>query len=132
VRRLRHWLPAFAYMALIFALSSMRLVAPAIEDVPFQDKGVHFLEYFVLGFLCAHATRHTWASRAAVRTYALAFFLATAWGFSDELHQAFVPGRSADWIDVVADALGSLVGVVTYASVGYLRARGAVPLRGRA
>lgn len=132
MKRLRYWAPAVAYMGLIFLLSSMHLRAPAIEDVPFQDKGAHFLEYLVLGFLCAYATRHTWPSRAAIRTHALAFFLATAWGFSDELHQAFVPGRSADLADVLADALGSLAGVGIYAVFGLLRGRAAKPVRGRA
>ncbi len=129
MNRLRYWVPAFAYMALIFLLSSMHLTAPAIEDVPFQDKGVHFLEYLVLGSLCAYATRHTWPAHAALRTHALGFFLSTAWGFSDELHQAFVPGRSADVADLFADALGSLAGVGLFVAVGLLRRR-ASPLRG--
>ncbi|MGB5337658.1 MAG: VanZ family protein [Gammaproteobacteria bacterium] len=29
---------------------------------------------------------------------------------SDELHQLFVPGRSADIFDVLADAVGGLLG----------------------
>lgn len=115
MKRLKPWLPALAYMALIFALSSIRISAPIIRDVPFQDKGVHFIEYLVLGFLCAFATRRTWPRRRAARTILLGAFLASAWGFSDELHQAFVPGRSADIVDFVADTLGSSVGALLYA-----------------
>ncbi|HJK90044.1 MAG TPA: VanZ family protein [Polyangiaceae bacterium LLY-WYZ-15_(1-7)] len=105
-----HWLPAFAYMALIFAVSSIAVVAPMIDSFPLKDKGVHFLEYAVLGFLCAHAALRTWPDRAPLRTLALGAFLATAWGLSDELHQAFVPGRSAEVADLVADAIGALAG----------------------
>jgi VanZ family protein len=36
--------------------------------------------------------------------------LTMAWGLFDEIHQAFVPGRSADVLDLGADALGALVG----------------------
>ena len=67
-------------------------------------------EYAVLGFLCAHAALRTWPDRAPLRTLALSAFLATAWGLSDELHQAFVPGRSAEVADLVADAIGALAG----------------------
>ncbi len=109
---LRHWAPALGYMALIFVLSSIQIHAPVIDDVPFKDKGVHFLEYAVLGFLCAHAALRTWPKRPPIRTLALGAFLAAAWGFSDELHQAFVPGRSAELGDLVADALGASVGAV--------------------
>lgn len=114
-RRALHWLPALAYMGLIFALSSIRISAPLIRDVPFQDKGVHFIEYLVLGFLCAYAARRTWLDRAPARTILFGAFLAAAWGFSDELHQAFVPGRSADIVDFVADTLGASAGALLYA-----------------
>lgn len=123
MKRLKHWLPALAYMALIFALSSIRISAPIIRDVPFQDKGVHFIEYLVLGFLCAYATRRTWPRRHPARTILLGAFLAAAWGFSDELHQAFVPGRSADIVDFVADTLGSSTGALLYAIVEKVASR---------
>ena len=44
------WAPAAAYMTLIWVLSSMRLPI-AFEDVPFRDKGVHFVEYGTLAVL---------------------------------------------------------------------------------
>ena len=115
LRSLKYWLPALAYMALIFALSSLRISAPLIQDVPFQDKGVHFVEFLILGFLCAGATRRTWPGRRPARTILLAAFLAAVWGFSDEVHQAFVPGRSADILDFVADTLGGATGALFYA-----------------
>lgn len=107
---MRAWFPAFAYMGLIFTLSSMRIVAPAIELFPFQDKGVHFVEYGVLGFLCASAALRTWRGRSPPRVALVGALLATAWGLSDELHQAFVPGRSAEFADLIADGLGALAG----------------------
>jgi len=103
------WLPCL-YMAGIFVLSSFHLDLTIDESVPFRDKGIHFLEYAVLGFLCANAARRSFPHRPAWRTFAVGAFVALAWGLGDELHQAFVPGRSAEILDWVADTLGSVAG----------------------
>lgn len=97
----------------IFAVSSVSIDVPAIASFPLKDKGAHFLVYALLGFLCAHATLRTWPDRRPARTLALGAFVAAAWGLSDELHQAFVPGRSAELLDLVADTLGAATGAVT-------------------
>lgn len=110
VPRWRAWWPPCLYMAGIFVLSSFHLDLTIDESVPFRDKGVHFLEYAVLGFLCANAARRSFPDRPAWRTFAVGAFVATAFGLGDELHQAFVPGRSAEALDVVADGLGSITG----------------------
>jgi VanZ family protein len=50
--------------------------------------------------------------------------LGVAYGASDEVHQAFVPGRSADPADWAADALGVLAGTFAYARLrAWLRGR---------
>lgn len=41
----------------------------------------------------------------------VAILLATLYGVTDEFHQLFVPGRSADRYDVLADCLGASLGV---------------------
>lgn len=43
-----------------------------------------------------------------------AFLVATAYGFSDEFHQRFVPGRFSDFYDFLADACGALLFVGVY------------------
>lgn len=118
-QRLRHWRPALAYMALIFVVSSFEVRVPAMSRLPLKDKLVHFVEYLILGALCTYATRRTWPRRHAWRTVALGAVLAAAFGVTDELHQAFVPGRSSDIADVYADALGAVVG----AALAYLALR---------
>ncbi len=40
----------------------------------------------------------------------IAIVLATLYGVSDEFHQLFVPGRSADRYDVLADCIGATMG----------------------
>jgi VanZ family protein len=48
---------------------------------------------------------------------ALACLLATLYGVTDELHQLFTPRRSCDFYDVVADAVGGLLGAVLAAAL---------------
>jgi VanZ family protein len=97
-------------MALIFMISSFELEVPGIRHFPLRDKGIHFLEYTVLGWLCAAASSRTWPSASAWRTAAFAVFISALWGLSDEIHQAFVPGRSSEVADVIADLFGSMAG----------------------
>lgn len=105
------WVPAALYMALIWLISSLALTDVSVSRFPFGDKGVHFVEYGVLGFLVAHAALRTWPRHLPWRTAALAVFLTVVWGFVDEIHQAFVPGRESEALDVLADGAGAVLGV---------------------
>lgn len=42
------------------------------------------------------------------------FIIGTIYGISDEIHQYFVPGRFVEVLDVVADAVGTLIGYVVF------------------
>ena len=97
-------------MLLIWVLSSVALPSFPTSSFPFRDKGIHVCEYGVLGFLLAHACLRTFPTRPALRVALVSIMLTMAWGFFDEIHQAFVPGRSADVLDLGADALGAFVG----------------------
>ena len=104
-------------MALIFYLSSFER-APLPDDV--SDKFAHMGGYAMLGLLVALG----FAGRLPVRfTWRLALstvFVTTLYGVSDELHQMYVPGRSADMYDVMADAAGGLLAVAVCGLWGIL------------
>jgi VanZ family protein len=100
------WLPALAWAALIFGLSA-RPTLPAPE-VPYLDKVLHFGAYAVLGACLAFAVHRSSLPMA------LAVLLGAAYGASDEIHQMFVPGRSPDVFDWVADAAGVAAAVYLY------------------
>ena len=120
------WLPAAAYMLLIWVLSSFALPSFPTAGFPLRDKGVHIVEFAVLGFLLAHACLRTFPTHPALRVALVAFMLTWAWGFFDEIHQAFVPGRSADVVDLGADAIGALIGTATRTALSLIfRARAA-------
>jgi len=73
----------------------------------------HFTEYLVLGVLIARALRDErgWRLHHAL----MALVLATSYAVTDELHQHFVPGRTAAAGDVGIDALGAAVGQIVLA-----------------
>lgn len=108
------WLPAALYMALIWVMSSMP-VTVSVAEVPFRDKGVHFAEYLVLAVLLHRALGRTRRDWGVFKVAATAFGMALAWGYLDELHQAFVPSRDSSALDVLADGIGSAVGACAMA-----------------
>jgi VanZ family protein len=98
------WYYAALASAIIFYLSSLPIQVPG--GIPNLDKVVHFVLYFGLGMSYFNvATRG--GTRTAARACWIAFLLVVAYGIGDEWHQAYVPGRSADWQDVAADAVGA-------------------------
>lgn len=106
--RLSLWAPVVACMALIFWLSSMS-VPPS--PGPINDKVLHFAAYGGLAALCLRATSGGRLTGLTLRAGLLAWGLATGYGMTDELHQRYVPYRTADVADLVADALGAAVAV---------------------
>ncbi len=103
-------LPALAWAVLLFLVSHQPTL-PSLA-ASFWDKFLHFGAYAVLGFLLVPALTKSAASTTISRGI-LAFCLGSAYGASDEFHQAFVPGRSSDVGDWVADTLGAAFGVLT-------------------
>jgi len=108
--QLRPWLPVFAYMGLIFLLSSLPLTLEGGPRLPMRDKLAHLFEFAGLGYLCARAALQSFPDRAPLRAALVGVLVAAAWGVADELHQAFVPTRTADALDLLADALGASLG----------------------
>jgi VanZ family protein len=96
-------------MAAIFLLSAAPApeVAGSVLGVPGLDKLLHAAEYALLGFLLMLGLR-----RAGVEAPYAAVTVGIAYAASDELHQAFVPGRTADPLDALADVAGVLLGVL--------------------
>ena len=116
VRGRRLWALVGAWAIVLYLLSS--IPGSALPEVPgrYTDKVVHVLLYAVLGVLLGRALEATTALRRAPRVV-VGCALATAYGITDELHQLLTPRRSCDWHDVVADAVGGLLGGLLAATV---------------
>jgi VanZ family protein len=103
----RRLLWALAIAGLIFYASSRsRVAAPGITRI--DDKFGHFAVYGLLGTLVCRLG-------SGWRVAAGALIVVSAYGASDEWHQSFVAGRSADLQDWIADTLGAAVAIALYA-----------------
>lgn len=72
-------------------------------------KGAHITEYLVLFLLSVNAFRHDVKDRK--RLLAAAFFFTVGYAVTDEVHQAFVPGRAGVPTDVLIDSIGPTIGL---------------------
>jgi VanZ family protein len=70
------------------------------------DKANHLLAFAALAFASV------WALWPRPRQWGLLAAALLAYGGAIELAQSFVPPRSADWIDLVADGLGIAAGLL--------------------
>ncbi|MDP2401517.1 MAG: VanZ family protein, partial [Actinomycetota bacterium] len=100
------WVPATLWAGAIFAVSSVP--GSNLPPGPYAAPG-HFVAYAILGTLIYIALRPRHLRPAAV---SLAIILASLYGATDELHQAFVPGRTPDITDWGIDTLGAAAGVL--------------------
>ncbi len=96
------WLPPLAWAALILAASS--IPQGHLPEVRGVDKLAHLGMYGVLGFLTARAAS---AGSRPWRLFMLVLVGISVFGALDEWHQQFIPGRSADAHDWLADTLGA-------------------------
>ena len=106
-----YWLPVLLYCLFIFIQSSF----PASEHMPdfdFSDKLLHMGAYAVLGLLLYRAFNTMDKRTSTVRLVILSILLTALYGASDEIHQYFVPSRSAEFLDFAADAIGGILGAM--------------------
>lgn len=121
-------LALIAWMGLIFFMSSqvattssgisslfvepIKPYAPGFtEDIltTLVRKSAHIFLYFVLGILIFNALRDYKFSNTPLVLFSILF--AFLYAITDEIHQSFVPGRSAELRDVLIDTLGASLGV---------------------
>jgi VanZ family protein len=86
-------------------------------DWPFKDKVLHFIAYALLGVLFLRAFYTTRIKHHLKLIFALSVLFSALYGISDEIHQSFVPYRTADVMDALADILGSIAGVYLYQKI---------------
>jgi len=116
-----YWLPVILYGCMIFYLSSISTLStlPGIKEGTdtFADLGMvsefwprltHFIEYAgfsMLIFRAAYNSKKEWLRQ---NPFLCALVFASLFGVSDELHQLFVPARSCNIGDWLADTSGAL------------------------
>jgi VanZ family protein len=116
----KYWLPPLGWALLIFYISSQPLGSFTPPFVYF-DKFVHAGEFGVLCLLVYRAfirARQDWLKKRAVMFSVLFCIL---YGVSDEIHQMFVPMRTPDAADVLADGVGAGLSQIGLWAVGSFR-----------
>jgi VanZ family protein len=99
---------------LIFIASSI-----PVQVTPGVDKALHVLEYALMGFFTARGVLLSWDLPRSWGV-ALGAGLALSMGVLDEIHQHFVPGRTASIYDAMADLAGALLGAFAFVALGGL------------
>jgi VanZ family protein len=133
--RIQNWVPVMVWMAVIFLFSSdyfsaenttpliapilsnlfPDLAAPHIENIALMIRKLgHLSEYFILAFLLMRALNVEFAERSARQRILWSLIFIVVFAASDELHQAFVPSRTASVGDVIIDTLGGICGTLWF------------------
>ena len=103
--------PLVAYWIILFIATT--LPATSMPSFGVVDKVNHLLAYFILAillFLTLLFQQKVPLSLNKAAAYAL--IICSLYGMLDEVHQIFIPGRSAEFLDFLADACGALLGVL--------------------
>ncbi|HSG50218.1 MAG TPA: VanZ family protein [Longimicrobiales bacterium] len=109
IRKLLAWGPAVVWAAVLFYLSSQTWSGgPALVEI--NDKVGHFLLYATLGAALGYGRVRSPGPVPHWLLLTVGFLYAV----SDEIHQSFVPGRTASLTDLAADAVGLLAGYGGY------------------
>ena len=103
------YFPLVVYWIILIVLTSIPL--DTMPKVGISDKFNHFAAYLVLSILLYLALSFQ-DKFPALKTYSFIFtiLIASFYGALDEIHQAFIPGRLAEWFDWLADIAGSIMG----------------------
>lgn len=103
--------PLFIYWIVLFILTSLPSGMAITTDV--SDKINHFGAYGLLSVFL-YSTLYFQNKFSILKKYPALFtvLIASVYGALDEIHQMYVPGRSAEFLDWIADFTGSIVAVL--------------------
>lgn len=102
--------PLVLYWLLILTLTS--LPSRSLPEVGISDKISHLLAFFGLAVLLSLTFQFQEKWEKLKTNYKIyTFWVVTLYGFLDELHQLFIPGRSGTLDDWIADIVGGIIGI---------------------
>ena len=110
---MRYWFPVLFYCLIIFVQSSY----PTVEetpDLPHIDKLLHLTGYALLGILFFRGLRNSRFKNDLALIRMASILLTGIYGATDEVHQHYVPYRTAEIWDVFFDLSGGFLGVYLY------------------
>ena len=113
-KRWWHFVPSLLVLIGITYMSLIKEVPFAVMgDIPLADKWGHMVAYLVLALCLAGDGLR---ARISVRAlYMVAVLLPLIYGGLMEWIQYYFPPRMCEWLDWVADAIGTAIGVALFA-----------------
>jgi VanZ family protein len=105
------YIPLAIYWLILFIATSIPV--ERLPSIGFTDKINHFIAYFILAILVNLTLIYQRKSRLLFERAPIAtIVICLLYGALDEVHQMFVPGRFAETLDWVADAIGAAAAVL--------------------
>jgi len=86
-------------------------------ELDFYDKLQHFIAYFVFGICLQWAMIDMFQNLSKRLINYIFILIVIIFSIGDEFHQSFIPGRSADLFDVLADIAGAFVSFLFYSKL---------------
>ncbi len=109
------WIPVVLWAGLIFYISSIPKLDSGLGVWDFVLRKIaHMVEYAVLTAFLIRALKRTWSALTMFGILWISGFFSILYAVSDEVHQAYVPGRGPSFKDVVIDACGVALYLVLY------------------
>ncbi|GDX63433.1 hypothetical protein LBMAG35_02710 [Chlorobiota bacterium] len=106
-------LPLLVASAGIFYFSSLPQPPFVLTSFQWQDKVLHLAAYFAYGITIALAI-HVHQSISSNKKMTLIGLIGFLYALSDEYHQSFVPGRTSELGDIIADWIGVISAIMLY------------------
>jgi VanZ family protein len=124
--QIKYWLPVYFYAFAIFLSSAQSRLEMPINVIGI-DKVFHFIAYAILGILIYRACDRSQKTLISRKAYFWSAIASVLYGFSDEFHQFFVPGRQTSEWDFVADSLGAIVAIIIIHKLTARKRRASAP-----
>ncbi len=112
IKRLKYFLPALAVALGIFLASHQSNIKLPDIGISLEDKVLHMLAYLVFGVTLMVAVRRNFPDFKIIKVIIIVFACGALYALSDEFHQYFIPGRTADVFDWLADCAGIGVSIL--------------------
>lgn len=105
-------LPAIAVAVGIFIVSSIPQTALPPLQFDFIDKIIHFAVFLIFGLSLILAFYPEHRNQSSFKAVVIILVIGLLYSAIDEFHQFFVPGRSCDIFDWIADSIGVVTSLV--------------------
>ena len=104
------YIPLIVYWIALLVGTSLPSVS--VPSVAFGDKITHLMAFLILSILLSLTLLYQNKNELLKSKHTVsAFIIVSIYGALDEIHQGFIPGRSQDIFDWLADTIGALAGV---------------------